>query len=338
MVATELRYGIIGCAGMGTNHADAVAETDGATLVACADIDEENAQSFAAEYGTSWHTDPLEMVREDDLDAVSICTPNGTHAEIVTDLAAEGVDILCEKPLEVTLERVNQIERVIEREGITFGCIFQRRTFGGPQLARELIADGRLGEIVLANVAVKWHRESSYYDDVSWHGTTDLDGGILHTQALHGIDLLQWTTGGIDRVAGKTGTLHHDIEVPDTAVASVELSEGGYGQITATTATYPQEPMTLQIHGTKGSLEWRQDDLVTFETIDGDDTETPESFHMGADILGQVRDFVAAIHEGREPMVPFADARNAHDIVFAIEAASDRGEWVDVASIHDDGR
>lgn len=337
MDTTEIRYGVVGCAGMGTHHADAIAETDGATLVACADINEENAQSFAAEYGTSWHTDPLEMVREDDLNAVSICTPNGTHAEIVTDLAAEGIDILCEKPLEVTQERINQIDRAIEREGITFGCIFQRRTFGGPQLARKAIADGRLGDIVLANVEVKWHRDASYYEDVGWHGTTDLDGGILLTQALHGVDLLQWTTGGIDRVAGKTGTLHHDVEAPDTAVASAELSEGGYGQITATTAMYPQEPMTLKLHGTKGTLEWRQDELVTFETMDGDNTESPESFHMGEEILGQVRDFVAAIQEGRDPMIPIADARKAHDIVFAIEAASDRDEWVDVTAFRDDG-
>lgn len=338
METSDIRYGVVGCAGMGTYHADAVAETDGATLVAGADINAENAQSFADEYGTTWHTDPVEMVREDDLDAVSICTPNGTHAEIVTDLAAEGVDILCEKPLEVTPERVNQIERAIEREGITFGCIFQRRTFGGPQLARKVISEGGLGEIILANVEVKWHRDPSYYTDVGWHGTTDLDGGVLLTQALHGVDMLQWATGGIDRVTGKTGTLHHDIEVPDTAVASVELTEGGYGQITATTAMYPEEQMTLTIHGTNGTLEWRQDELVTFETVDDTDTQSPESFHLGEEFVGQVRDFVAAIQEGRDPMIPIEDARAAHDVVFAIEAASDREEWVDVDAFRDENR
>ncbi len=338
MVTKELRYGIVGCAGMGTNHADAVTETDGATLVACADIDEENARTFATRYGTTWYESPLEMAVDEGLDAVSICTPNGTHAEIVTALAGESVDILCEKPLEVTPKRVARIADAVEREGITFGCVFQRRTFGGPRLARDAVKDGRFGDIVLGNVQVKWHRKRSYYEDVGWHGTEDLDGGILLTQALHGIDLLQWTSGGIDRVAAQTETIHHDIDVPDTVVAGVEFSNGGYGQITATTATYPQEPMTLQLHGTEGSLRWRQNELEAFETVDGTGTETPTEFHLGPEHLGQVRDFVNAIQENREPMIPIDEACKPHDIVFAIETATDRGEWVDVATVRDEYR
>ncbi|MDJ1433627.1 Gfo/Idh/MocA family oxidoreductase [Halostagnicola sp. A-GB9-2] len=338
MVATELRYGIVGCAGMGTNHADAVAKTDGATLVSCADIDDETARAFATQYGTTWYEDPLEMVVDERLDAVSICTPNGTHAEIVTALAGEGVDILCEKPLEVTPERVARIADTVEREGITFGCVLQRRTFGGPRLARDATRAGRLGEIVLGNVQVKWDRGESYYEDVNWHGTEDLDGGILLTQALHGIDLLQWTTGGIDRVAATTDTIQHDIEVPDTAVASVELSNGGYGQITATTAMYPQEPITLELHGTEGTLRWRQNELEAFETLEGAGAETPKEFYLGAEHLGQVRDFVQAIHENREPMIPISAARKPHDVVFAIQAAADREEWIDVATIREEYR
>lgn len=330
MAASDFRYGVVGCAGMGENHADAVESVEDATLVACADIDEGIARSFADAYDVAWYTDPAEMAVDADLDIVSVCTPNGTHLEIVSDLAEAGVDVLCEKPLEITRERVDQLIDVCDREGITLGCILQRRLYGGPRLAREAVADGRLGDLVLGDVEVKWHRESSYYEDVGWHGTADLDGGILLTQALHGVDLLQWVAGGIDRIAADLEAVHHDIEVPDTAVASVEFTNGGYGQITATTATYPQQPITLSLHGTRGTIRWHEDELELFETKDGVDDATPEPFHMGTGIPGQVRDFVAAIREDRDPMVPPNEARKALDITFAAQESAESGRWIDV--------
>ena len=331
MAESDFRYGIVGCAGMGETHADAVEAIDDASLVACADVDEAIARSFADDYGTARYADPAEMAVDADLDLASVCTPNGTHLEIVADLAEAGVDVLCEKPLEITPDRVDRLIDVCEREGITLGCILQRRTFGGPRLAREAVADGRLGDLVLGDVAVKWYREQSYYDDVPWHGTTDLDGGILLTQALHGVDLLQWVTGGIERIAADLETVHHDVAVPDTAVASVEFAEGGYGQITATTATYPQQPITLRLHGTRGTIEWHEDELDRFETKRGAEDATPEPFHMGTGIPGQVRDFVAAIRDDREPMVPPDEARRALEITFAAQRAAESGRWVDVS-------
>lgn len=349
MAGSDLRYGIVGCAGMGDTHAEAVEATDGTTLVACADIDDENARSFANDHGTAWYTDSAEMAVDADLDLVSVCTPNGTHLEIVTDLAEAGVDILCEKPLEITPERVDRLIDVCGREGVVLGCILQRRTLGGARLARDAVADGRLGDLIFGDVQVKWHRKQSYYTDTAWHGTTDFDGGILFTQALHGIDLLQWATGGIDRIAAELDTLHHDIEVPDTAVASVEFTDGGYGQITASTAVYPQQPISLRLHGTQGSIRWhedksdreetdredkpeREDELEEFETMDGSDA-TPESFHLGTGIPGQVRDFVAAVREGRDPMVPPEEARKALAVAFAAQKAARCGEWVDITGI-----
>lgn len=349
MAASELRYGIVGCAGMGDTHARAIEAIDGASLVACADVDEGNARSFASDYGTAWYTDSAEMAVDAELDLVSVCTPNGTHLEIVTDFAEAGVNVLCEKPLEITPDRVDRLIGVCEREGVVLGGILQRRTLGGVRLARDAVADGRLGDLIFGDVQVKWHRKQSYYDD-AWHGSTALDGGILFTQALHGIDLLQWATGGIDRIAAELDTLHHDIEVPDTAVASVEFTDGGYGQITATTAMYPQQPIALRLHGTQGTIQWhedrseregadredrsdREDEFDEFETMGGSADATPEPFHLGTGIPGQIRDFVTAIREERDPMVPPREARKALEIAFAAQKAARCGEWIEVAGL-----
>ncbi|MFB6119918.1 MAG: Gfo/Idh/MocA family protein [Halobacteriaceae archaeon] len=326
----DLRFGVVGVAGMGGTHADALEQTDGASLVAGADLDEAAADEFADEYGVAAYTDTVEMVRDADLDAACICTPNGTHADVVEDVAAEGVDILCEKPLDVTPERVARVIEACEDAGVTLGVCLQRRTLGGPRLARDAVADGTLGDLTLADVQVKWHRTSDYYD-VGWRGTADLDGGVLLTQALHGIDLLQWAAGGVERVTATVETMHHEgIEVPDTAAATLEFENGAYGQISASTAVYPQYPITLQVHGTEGSVRWHEDELDEF-TVEGRDDAAlpdPEPFELGRGHLGIVRDFVEALQEGREPMVSGADARDVHDLVFAIAQAAETDEWV----------
>jgi len=326
----DLRFGVVGLAGMGGTHADALAATEGATLVAGADLDDDVAADFADERGVEGYTDHVEMVRDADCDAVCVCTPNGTHAEIVEDLAAEGVEVLCEKPLDVTPERVDRVVEACADAGVTLGVCLQRRTFGGPRLARDAVADGTLGELTLADVQVKWHRTSDYYD-VGWRGTADLDGGVLLTQALHGIDLLQWIAGGVERVAATVETMHHDgIEVPDTAAATVEFENGAYGQISASTAIYPQYPITVQVHGTEGSVRWHEDELDEFavQGREAADLPDPDPFELGRGHLGIVRDFVDAVRADRDPLVSGVDARAVHDLVFAIAEAAETDGWV----------
>ena len=128
-MADSLRYGIVGCAGIGNTHAEAVAAVDGAELVACADLDPDAAAAFADDHDVA-HTfaDPATMVAEADVDAASVCTPSGTHAEVTTDLAAAGAGVLCEKPLDVTAERVDRMVEACDEAGVTLAGVFQRRS------------------------------------------------------------------------------------------------------------------------------------------------------------------------------------------------------------------
>lgn len=335
MTHDHLRYGVVGCAGMGTTHADGVEATDGARLVACADVVPEHAEAFADEYGCAAYTDHGAMAADADLDVASVCTPNGTHADVVVDLARAGIDVLCEKPLDVRPERVDRMIRACEEAGTRLGCIYQRRTMGGARLAREAVETGTIGDLVLGDVQVKWFREDEYFDAAGWRGTLALDGGVLFTQALHGIDLLQWVGGGVERVCAGVDTLHQSVEVPDTAVLAVEFSNGAFGTVAGSTTTYPEYPITLQVHGTAGTVRWHEDELDEYTTRRGDGSLRLEPFHHGVGIEGQVRDFVDAVRTGREPMVPPGEARKALDVVFAAQVSADRGEWVAVEDVRD---
>ena len=329
-MSEEIQYGILGCSSMGDSHARALEQVDEVTLIACADINEEIARTFADENGCEWYTDPLEMAQASGVEAVSVCTPNGTHAEIVVKLADRGVDVLCEKPLDISVSKIDRMIGACEEAGVTLGCIFQRRTMFGPQLAHRAVDDGRFGDSITADVQVKWHRERPYFEAASWRGTTDLDGGVLLTQALHGIDLLQWIVDDVERVCAKVKTLHHDIDVPDTAVLSVECVDGSVGQVSASTAVYPQYPITVQIHGTEGSFRWHEDEIDEFVTTDGHVDYEDESVPVETGHAGQIRDFVDAVREEGEPMVDGREGRKAVAIAEAARVSSEEDRWVDM--------
>ena len=328
MMRSPVRFGIVGCSSMGRTHAEAIGRVEGAELVACADHTAPAAESFGEAHDCDAYVGHADLFERADIDAVSVCTPNGTHADIVVDAGEAGLDVLCEKPLEITPARVNRMTEAGRHAGVTLACILQRRTLSTMRAAREVVRGGELGRLVLADVQVKWHREPSYYE--GWHGTSALDGGVLFTQALHGVDLLQWIVGDVERVSGSLDTLHHDAEVPDTAAATVEFESGARGLLSATTATRPQFPLTLSLHGTEGSLRVTEDGVELFETGDGPSKLTLPDPPAGGGHAAQVRDFVAAVTDGGSPMVPPTEARKALNVVFAAEASDERGEWVSV--------
>lgn len=336
MADTPLRYAVVGCSGVGRTHAVGIRAAEGVELVAGVDLDGEVAREFAAEYGVAGFTDLETAVTEENLDAVSVCTPSGTHSDIVTEAAALGLDVLCEKPLDVTAERVNEMVAACNEAGVALSGVFQRRTHPGAQRAKQAVVESELGSLVLADVGVRWHRSQEYYDSADWRGTREMDGGVLLNQAIHGIDMLQWLGGGVERVSADLGTLARDIGVEDTAIIDVRFSSGALGQIRATTAAHTDHPVALDLTGEDGSLRLRGEEIDSFETTDGpvavDTEDRPE---WGVAHAKQIQEFVNALREGREPPIPATEARKAVDVVLAAYAADDRGEPVAVAEIRE---
>jgi predicted dehydrogenase len=329
-MAATVRYGIIGCNGIGETHGTSVNEAEGAELVACADLVAEIAEEFGAEYGCDPYTDPTEMIQDADLDAVSVCTPSGTHADVAIEAMEAGANVLCEKPLDVYAERIDRMLDTADREGVTLAGVFQRRTGPSAQRAREAVADGELGEMAMGDVQVKWHRTPEYYDSADWRGTREMDGGVLMNQAVHGIDLLQWLMGGVERVNAVTQSKARDVEVETVAAVLVEFENGAVGTIEASTVTYPQHPVIVELNGQEGSIVLEDDDVTEFETTEGEVDVEGEDREWGAGHAAVVQDFVDALREGREPMVPGREARAAVDVILAAYESAEEGGWVEV--------
>jgi predicted dehydrogenase len=345
MAPKKVHFGIIGCGMIAEFHRTGIEKCPQAELYAVADSVADRAQQFAAKYGlTHWFDDYRKMLALSELDAVCICTPSGLHGEAVIAAAEAKKHVLCEKPLEVTLEKIDAMLNAVRRNGVRMGAIFQSRVQPDSKRVKQAIEQGLLGRILQADLRTKWYRSREYYDSGAWRGTFALDGGgCLMNQGVHGVDLYQWLVGPVTSVYGKVATVNHKIEVEDSAYALVELAGGGRGAIIGSTCAYPGFPTRIEIHGEKGSICIEDARIVGWDIIG---QEKPEDLKIGAgpgvggagdpkaiSSLGHetlVGDLARAILEDREPLISGAEARRAVAIILAIYQSSREGRPIKV--------
>ncbi|NNF79565.1 MAG: Gfo/Idh/MocA family oxidoreductase [Rhizobiales bacterium] len=353
MSGTSIGFGIIGLGMIAEFHAKAIAAIAGAELVACFSRDQAKADAFASKHGGTGYGDLDAFLAHDGLDLVTICTPSGAHLEPTLAAAAAGKHVVCEKPLEVTTARIDQMIAACNAAGTMLAGIFPRRFNPATELLKQAVADGRFGQINLADVYVKWWRTQAYYDSGAWRGTWALDGGgALMNQSIHTIDLLLHIMGDVKSVRAETRLLAHgDIEVEDTAVAMLEFESGALGVIQGTTASWSREghPAEVQITGSEGSVFMSDDRFRVWEFAaeSDEDGRIRAEFGLGAEATGagaadpssidfrwhqrNLEDAVTALRESRESLVSGQEARRSVALIQAIyKSAADGGAKVEV--------
>jgi len=344
-LSTPLGFGIVGTGMIAGFHARAIAQTPGARLVGLVSRSPERGRAFAAEHGPLTLTATVEeLVRLPELAVVVITTPSGAHLEPALAAIRAGKHVLVEKPVEATTARVDALIAAAEAAGVKVGAIFQGRFGHGAQTAKAALAAGRLGRLVLATAAVKWHRPPAYY--AGWKGTLALDGGgAVINQAIHGLDLLQWFAGLPNEVfAWQTRRVHAGIEAEDTACATLRFPDGALGTIEATTAAWPGWSRRIELCGEHGSICLEDDHLARWDfahPAPGDDAirRAPRDDALGsgagapgaislAGHLRQIQDFVAAIREDRPPLIDAREGRKAVALVNALYDSARLGQPV----------
>lgn len=340
-----IRFGIIGCGMIANFHAKALCDLDEARLVGAASRSHESASRFATEQGIQAFDSIENLIQSPEIDAVSICSPSGAHLEAAVLAAKAGKHVVIEKPLEVTVDRCNQIIAACEQAGVVLSTIFQSRFHKSSQLLKQAVDEGRFGTLALANAYVKWYRTQDYYDSGAWRGTWELDGGgALMNQAIHNVDLLQWVMGPVEEISAFTSTLSHErIEVEDTAVASLRFANGALGTIEATTSAWPGSLKRLEVYGSAGSAviedadisQWKfaepqpLDDEVLREFQSQNTTSGGATDPSAIDYSGhreQFRDVIEAIHEGRQPLINGPEAKKSVEIICGIYESAKKGQ------------
>jgi len=347
-------FAIIGCGAIGPWHASAIAHAPGARLVAVADAQRERAQNLVAahraetrelgqsETAPAVYTNPKSLLKRDDVDVVCICVPSGAHAAVGIEVARAGKHIVTEKPLEITLEKIDALLAATRENNVKLAAIFQRRFFDNAQRIKAEIERGKLGKILQCDCEVKSYRSQAYYDSGDWRGTWALDGGgCLMNQGVHGVDLMQWFGGPVAWVQAWCGTTaRKNIEVETQAMAILGFKNGAHGTLQGSTVCYPGEPVTNQIYGSKGSASLRDTELGNWKFLKetaADKTmmetanDLPQTNFHGASHLPQIVDMVECVRTGKEPACSGDDARHAVEIILAIyESARRGGEKIDL--------
>lgn len=253
-----LGIGLLGCGRIANRHAELLGSRQiaGAELRAVADILPERARAFSERFKVPGHVSLEELLNRSDIDVVAVLTPSGLHAEHVISIARASKHVIVEKPMALRLNDADAMIRACDDAGVKMFVVKQNR-FNIPVVRlREALDTGRFGRLVLGTVRVRWCRDQAYYDQDDWRGTWRLDGGVLSNQASHHIDLLEWMMGDVESVHAIATTALVDIEVEDTAVATLRFSNGALGVIEATTATRPKDlEGSISILGEKGSVE-----------------------------------------------------------------------------------
>ena len=344
---TRLRTALIGCGKVGLTHATALASLPGSELVAVCDRTMAGAEDFARQFGVRPYADVATMLRESDVQAVSICTPHPLHADAIEIAAAYGVHSLVEKPLAATIADCDRAIAACTAAGVKLGVMSQRRFYPPIQRMRAAIDAGKIGRPALATVDALGWRDAAYYASNPWRGTwAGEGGGVLVNQAPHQIDLLLWLMGPVQELYGSWDNVNHPgIEVDDTAVAVIRFRGGGLGTIVVSNAQNPGVHGRIHVHGSNGASIGTQTDFgsmfisgVTTSvdppvndlwTIEGEDGLLPgwqdedRATAGDVDVMSryhelQIADFLAAINEDRRPAVDGEDGRRVVEVFTAI--------------------
>jgi len=331
-------FGIVGCGMISEFQADALTKVPGAKIIAFCDRKIAAAEKRVAQFGGRAYSDLEEFLKNSEVDAVSICTASGVHLEAALAAARAKKHLIIEKPLEVTTERIDRIIASCRQNGVKLGAIFPRRFSESSQALKNAVSAGRFGTIVLADVYIKWYRTQEYYVPGGWRGSRLYDGGgALMNQGIHGIDLLQWLMGGVEKVSAFSSTrAHTGIEVEDVAVASLVFKSGALGVVEGTTGAWPGTTLRIEISGTDGSVVMEDESFQSWQFRNA----VPEDENIrvrlgkrsaaadgGASSPGainseghrhQFADFVSAIREDRPPSIDGAEGRAAVAIISAI--------------------
>ena len=263
-----IKVALIGCGAIASFHCQALETFDNVEVIGVYDASVERAEAFAKERKIGFFTTKAELLLSE-ADIVAICTPSGLHAPLSIECLEAGKNVVVEKPIAITEEECRAVLEAERKSGKFCAPISQLRYFDDIRRAKSIVESGELGKVVLCDLYMKYYRDEKYYAN-TWRGTKSMDGGgALMNQGIHGIDILRFIVGDISEVSAKVRTQVHNIEVEDTAVASVVFKNGAIGVIEGTTSVRPGYPRRLEIHFERGSVIVEENTIIAIDTPDG---------------------------------------------------------------------
>lgn len=251
----KIKVAVLGCGRISKNHFKSIEKyKEEINLVSICDIDKKVLFDHEKKYKVKGYLNLSDMLENEDLDLVIICTPSGNHSEQAIKCAKKNIHVMTEKPMATTWEDGLKMVDACDKAGVRLFVVKQNRKNFTLQILKRAITEKRFGKINMVNINVFWNRSQEYYDQAPWRGTLKFDGGALMNQASHYVDLIDWLIGPLDKVHSMA-SVTRDIEVEDTTVLNLKWKNGALGSMNVSMLTYKKNlEGSITILGEKGSV------------------------------------------------------------------------------------
>lgn len=319
-----LKFSLLGYGHIGKVHRQAIEDTEGAELTSIIDLALPEDEPGIKTYRT------LESFLNNDkeTDVVIIATPNGLHPEHAIRCLSAGKHVLIEKPMALSTQRAEEIMNFAQTKGLRVFSSMQLRFSPPVSYVKKLLENGSLGEIYMVNIHCYWNRNKNYYKTRDWHGTQDMDGGVLFTQFSHFIDILNYWFDEVECKSSSFFNFNHRgiTDFPDSG--KVDFIAGkAEGNMIFTTSVYEQNYESgIVIIAEKGTIkigdqylnELKYSNLKNVVCPQNNLSTTVKNFHPNA-----IQEIVEAVSENRESIL---DGHHAVRLVKFIEDAYKHSE------------
>jgi UDP-N-acetylglucosamine 3-dehydrogenase len=292
MALRKAKMAVVGCGFWGKNHARIYSELENVDLIAVADLNEEAACSLGERHGAEYHGDPTDLIKRDDVDAISICTPTVTHAKIALEAIEAGKHVLVEKPMTSTVAEAESLIAASEKAGVKLTVGFVERFNPGVIEALRLVREGKIGDVILARA----HRVSRYPLRIS-------DVGVVKDLAIHDADIVRQLFGEEpETVYATAGNLVHSFE--DYANIVLRFL-GNRSAFIETNWLTPHKIRRLILTGSEGLITV---EFITQEiTVEDDEGSYRPFLEPQEPLTLELGSFVEAILEDKPPAVSGED-------------------------------
>ncbi len=337
---TILNTAIIGGGAIHGCHVNALRQIPNVALRALVDIDSVKGLKLAMGYQCRFYQDYREMLLDDSIDVVHICTPHFEHKDMILAALAAGKHVFCEKPVGMNGSELIDIVRAVEQAKGQFGVCYQNRLNPTSLRIRQELAHGGLGKMLSIKAVLTWSRSGAYYTDSPWRGRLATEGGsLLINQAIHTLDLMQWFGGGVTRLKGvvDSGELADVTEGEDSAMATLHFANGARGLFYATNCHTTDSPLLMEIHCERGSLLlennilWRVTPGERLQLANDDSPDGSIRSYWGLGHQQAIRRFYhALIHPGNKDYTDIREAGKSLTLVEAIYRSSQLRQWIEI--------
>ncbi|MBE6750774.1 MAG: Gfo/Idh/MocA family oxidoreductase [Ruminococcaceae bacterium] len=354
----KVKIGIIGYGNMGVSHVDHVMDgkVPGMELGAVCDIDVDRRDALVKKYPNIPVFENYEDLYKSGLcDTVLIAVPHYDHPTMAIKAFEYGLNVIVEKPAGVYTKQVKEMNEAAKKSDKLFGIMYNQRTNPVYQKLRKMVQSGELGHIKrITWIITDWYRPQAYHDSSTWRSTWKTEGGgALINQNPHQLDLWQWMFGVPDRIFAKVSFgKYYDIEVEDDVMAYFEYDNGTTGEYITSTGEAPGTNR-LEIACDMGKIviennrmtfkrnviserEHNKINTEPFDTPECWNCEIPVSFSGGEQHIGIMKNFTAALLEGKELLAKGEEGINGLTISNSIHLSAWTGETIDVKNFPDD--